>query len=323
MSTHRWCCCTPTPPTTCAETCNFATSYRLTNLTGSFSGNRIARGAIANPCQLSACHVDQEEAGWYGCNSMFDLSVSWTQPARASLARSTVSGGACCYQANGNLEITWSFTVTERHACCVPSPDIICDNQDTVSGSMLVPFCLTVTCMVNAYGANDGWLHTLSICSFPMGNIEVLNDDVCDTEICAAATVGAMCAGMSWSWKTPIKALNTLVPSDYTALGYCVPGKSCSSVREGGTIGQDPCMYNVTLNTQLNGPFSVAAIADYQTPPATCSLNAAFPLCWQTGTIAGNVWRVNPWCDPSGDWDEKTGCWEWVFNTTMGLPTYA
>lgn len=292
-------------------------------LQGSFSGNRIARGIVANPCTLNACHVDQEEAGWYGCDSMFELSVSWTQPSAATLSRSTVSGGACCYQANGYLELTWSFKITERHSCCVPSPDLICDNEDTVIGSMLVPFCLTVTCMLNAYGADDGWLHTLSICSFPMGNIETLSPTVCDELACSTTTVGAMCAGMSWSWKTPIKALNALVPSDYTALGYCIPGKSCSSVVEGGTLGQDPCMYAVTLNTQYNGPFSVAAIADYQTPPANCSLSASAQLCWQTGTIAGNTWRVNPWCDPSGDWDVSTDCWEWTFNTTIGNPLYA
>jgi len=324
MSTHRLCCCGPGTPTTCADTCDFASSYVVSQLTGSFSGTRIARGVVSNPCVLNACHVDQEEAGWYGCGAMFELSVTWSQPSAVTLSRSTVSGGACCYQANGYLDVEWSFKITERHACCVPSPDVVCDNEDTITGSMLVPFCLTVTCMLNAYGADDGWLHNLSICSFPMGNINIIEPSLCNpSTTCSTTTVGAMCAGMSWSWKTPIKALDALVSSDWTALGYCMPGKSCSSVVEGGTLGQDPCMQEVTMNTQYNGPFSVAAIDDYQTAPATCSLSASAQLCWQTGTIAGNAWRVNPWCDPSGDWDVSTDCWEWTFSTNIGIPSYA
>lgn len=275
MSLHRVCCCSPSP---CVCTgCGYASSYLAS--CAAFTGQWSHQAKFA-PCGNIQCS-SFEEAN----ETSVTVNLSGTFPS-GPITRIGTSP-SCCYSRTGYIDITYNINIADRAACCYNPA--VCTNSVVVSGVAAVPFCHTVT-PICLYGTTCSWLHTLSVCSFDIGQHELIADlgflDCQDFNApldCNALPLERyrlMVSSASWQWVTPIGALSALAPADFKPNGFCVSPPTCGCTHD---YGLPP------------GPFSILLAPDRAT---------AYPNCARPDGYQYRNWSGS-WTDCRGDTGSK------------------
>ena len=305
------CCCEPTPPE--GQCCEFASSYLMSGMNGSLQA--VWNSTPVSECPVCDGGVVTDEIDKY------EISNTWSMPSSVTLTRYTDGGtpATCCYAATGNVEINWSFSADEQRWCCI-NPQILCSLENVFTGSALVPFCYTVICAT--IEGETRWLHSLTICDFYCDVIDLLDRPAfcalnANCEDLPIAPTPLRMIGARYSWHTTKKALDLLLPVDWTAIGVCGQLGYCGIEYPGqDTFNQNTsCMYEVVQAATHYGPFSPYFSADLDpctrgTPTGINGfvLRSTFGDCsFEDGGLYGcadNLTNATPCCDAgmSSNW---------------------
>lgn len=286
MSNYAYaCCCDANPPGgTCDATC-FASSYVITQLSGSF--HYESTGGISKEC-LCPIGIGEEVGMEYFVDASFTLPQSTTLTRRGS-------SGNCCYEARGELQVTCDLRMVERNYCCVDETYV---TQDTAySRTVTVPFCLTFRCLANnlqpcarTISGAAKWVVQLQICDFWMvTSHDFLAEDA--TPGCqpnATLARGIVCGGATLNHLAKLEAPDRIVfteTGDYLSALTAISCNPSGSYQPGcdGDPSDDTCMPKVMSNTFFNGPFPMFTVPEFseQDAPADCSL-----ACFAAGMFA-------------------------------------
>ena len=255
MSGHwRGCCCSSTED--CPGTCGFASSYMITGLAGAVDWERSWKYPPCGPCgDYDSCDVTSQ---WSYTASFYQLS-----PATLTRVTSNIDGVHCCYQATGTMVINYTLSRAERTKTCVPSTNPVCEISDTWSGTTETTFCYQVSCDRNAWNGEQGWVHTLTMCSYEVKDIDVMVLDcasVIGPEDCPTARVKIVAGGLVTSWVSKFGALTALDP-DIAWQGWCPFNLAdCNYVKPGTDFpGGDGvgCMPKMQLQSRQAGPMAL------------------------------------------------------------------
>ena len=255
MSGHwRGCCCSSTED--CPGTCGFASSYMITGLAGAVDWERSWKYPPCGPCgDYDSCDVTSQ---WSYTASFYQLS-----PATLTRVTSNIDGVHCCYQATGTMVINYTLARAERTKTCVPSTNPVCEISDTWSGTTETTFCYQVSCDRNAWNGEQGWVHTLTMCSYEVKDIDVMVLDcasVIGPEDCPTARVKIVAGGLVTSWVSKFGALTALDP-DIAWQGWCPFNLAdCNYVKPGTDFpGGDGigCMPKMQLQSRQAGPMAL------------------------------------------------------------------
>ena len=265
MTYNRVCCCNPTQ---CVCTgCGFASSYRM-GCTGYQLQWEITKPQISQLCPRNPpCYGG---GGEEFVDHQVNVSIN-VGPVGGALTRYTTGPSLCCYRRTGNLIVSWSWSISSKWMYGIPDPNVCCGPQTaSQSGSTTVPFCMTVTpCCVNDTLCQ--WIHTLHICDFQAGDevewVPSVNSSMIDCNDALERNCFRLGGGI-YQGRSEYKALNLLVPADYTPLGFC---PQCPSNCVDGSEGPRCAGYNeVSLAQNLWGPYSL-----YTT---TCGSGTCLPI---------------------------------------------
>jgi hypothetical protein len=168
VSTHHLgCCCLPdVPGGNCDDSCIYASSYSLSDITGTWHyEHRVDLKDLDCACFGGATRTTMME---------YSVDVSFSQVLTATLTRCG-SGSNCRYEARGELTITTSIQLGEGSYCCQDDSSTLADNSWTRTATG-VPFCLTMHCVGATAPAGCArtitgpayWVIALQICDYPV-----------------------------------------------------------------------------------------------------------------------------------------------------------
>lgn len=319
MANLRACCC-GYPETPCTGTCDFDTSYAVSNLYIQMNYVYTRKTGSCSSC-----------SDYDSPNVQTDVSytVTGTQSTSCTLTRVTdESGVACCYRGGGQFGFSWSLSKPETYFCCGSNPGPVCTRDVPHSGvTGGVPFCYSVTCKPGAGTAfpNDTqvWFHQLWICNFPLerAGFARLDPDECATYDCNSVSLDRammMAKGARFGWYTKFKSLDLLAPGDIVSIqcpGYderCLPN-----------LDPDPlCPPEDAISgtgSAGGGPFSIYLIDEalYEAEPCTNIELSNWLDTYQCGPNGPNVFD----CTTSGEADcDGTQCGYTTFAYGCNFP---
>lgn len=256
---HRICCCGAPPSCDDCTGC-FGSSYIATGIGGVITWNKSDIGTL---CE-SVC-LNPEEAN----KTEYIVTLTVTQIGSWTMTRRTV-GAACCYSGAGDLDVDYTIRIIRTARCCAQSPAVTLTKDDTYSGTQTVPACITVVPVCNTATGQCRFVHTLRICSFPVQNIEYM--DEIDAGDCATgleigeeplSRYGLWVSGACQTWETTHEALNLITGLDWSWQGW-----GCSAV-DGGCDAT--CVQTFGNSTIPNGPFSLVFAPEWVSEPAECA----------------------------------------------------
>jgi hypothetical protein len=302
MSGHwRGCCCSSTVD--CPGTCDFASSYMITGLAGGVDWERSWKFPLCGQCgDYDTCDLKSQ---WSFTASFYQLS-----PATLTRVTSNIDGVHCCYQATGTMVINYTLSRAERIKTCVPPTTDICEISDTWSGTTETTFCYQVSCDMAAWNGGQGWVHTLTMCSYEVRDIDVMVKDcgsVIGAEDCPTARVKIVAGGLTTSWVSKFGALTALDP-DIAWQGWCnYKTADCNYVKPGNDFpGGDGvgCMPKMQEQSKLYGPMAlyyypqdeIFTECDYTTAPPVWT--GAVPCANQFGAS-----NALDYCGGDFEWD--------------------
>lgn len=321
MSTHRWCCCGANPPSECAHTCDYGTSYSMAGLTANISWDRTTTGALCGPCTQYDGPAILE-------NRSFSATV--TQPNAATLTRYTTASGKCCYRAVGTIRLIWNMGFDYSFRCCAGNASgPICTYGVQDSDTAETDFCLTAVCVPGLWNGADGWQWTLQICSFPLGVYELLDfqqsdcDFGYDCENPPLARRGVIAGGYQFMWKSKHMNPAAIVTiTDTQEMGMCALALNCGTYTYPGT---DPeatalsCMPTMNLQQAALGPFALVTTTDWGgSPPAICNPTISTGSSYIYGCDGSRV--IPEWC--TGVIDYASDCCDITMNARFNFPDF-
>jgi len=255
MSGHwRGCCCSSGAD--CPGTCGFASSYIIGGLSGHVEWDRSWKYPLCEQCgDYDTCDL---KSNW-----SFTASFYQIYPATLTRVTSNVDGVHCCYQAIGTMQINWTLSRSERIKTCIPPTTDVCEIADTWTGSTTTTFCYQVSCDMHAWNGGQGWVHTITMCSYEIKDIDVMVKD-CSSPIgptdCPTDRVKVVAGGLTTSWVSKFGALTALDP-DIAWQGWCnYKIADCNYVRPGTDFpGGDGtgCMPKMQAQSLQSGPMAL------------------------------------------------------------------
>jgi hypothetical protein len=262
--------------------------------------------------------------------SNWSFTASFYQLAPATLTRvtSNVDGVHCCYQATGTMNINWTLSRAERTKTCVPPTTDVCEISDTWTGTAQTTFCYQVSCSNFAWNGGQGWVHTLTMCSWEVKDIEVMVRD-CSLPIgstdCPVAQVKVVAGGLTTSWVSKFASLTALDP-DIKWQGWCnYLIADCNYVKpgtdfpEGDAFGCMPKMQSQSLQA---GPM---ALFYFPTDEifTECDYTSATPQ-WTGIVPCANQFASNNGVDYcGGDFEWDLDCCSSRFNASVSRATFS
>lgn len=315
MTVARFCCCGANPPKECLSMCDYATSYAMTNLSGSVSWNRTFTGALCGPCT-------DYDGPVVAVSSQVVINI--TQVYNQTLVRTATEGGGCCYRVAGTLRFAWSFVISSDYTCCEAHPNPVCNYTVGDSGTTDVSFCLTAVC-AGDWNNGDAWTWTLTTCGFACGDYEVLDFGPLDCQYgydCVEPplrTSRIVIGPSKYVWKSKMMSPGSLVnTTDVVGLGFCEAALPCGSPVSGTdpTSTNSSCMPNQVYYNDINGPFALSFASAIGSLPAEC-LNSYGSGSSITPDHGAQLPPVTGWCpgqiDYSDDCNDLTMNDYWIF----------
>ena len=278
---HMFCCCGNPPEDPCEPGCSCDSSYIISGIAGQSSAEWST--AKSDPCSDLCWDYDTGGMEYTGT-----LDISFTQGQTTALAK---VAGTCCYRAYGELNLTYTFTITQKITCCQLIPPRVCTWQETRTGTLSVDFCYTVNCLPNIYNNGPGWIHSITICGFCIDNIQISDapnaDECADPDLCNSLPLGrfGLCvSGAAYSWATALKCFPDIQPnSEVNQISGCVFGSNCD-----GEI-PFPCFNDAVVQALATKPFHPYLRAEFT------ALNPKPDPCGDYGTGFGFA-AVGPQC---------------------------
>ena len=300
MKLPRRCCTVAGLDCGCTESCNFATTYLVSGMQGTFAYDKVAQ----NDCPSCAPF------------SEYDYDLTWVQNGQWLVTKYTISSGNCCYAATGYVTVTGTLNITVTTEDTNGTP---CITDELYYFSETVPACLSIRCKsaVPCSGAPivDGWIHTLQLCDFVIteSHEEYIND--CEQACTGSDPFSLQCVGCTMRWGSPMGSLSTGTKRD---LGCFGGGDSCVYV------GHDPNESNSTncfeVSEQQYGPFAIIKRDEgsAQDPHLPCSINPITDNEAYLITALARPYEGLPCCSQEVIYD----CW--IENRIWGTvaPTY-
>lgn len=262
MANLRACCC-GYPETPCTGTCDFDTSYAVSNL------------------QVVLNYVSQRKNGSCSACSNYDganvqTDVSWTVTGTQSTPCTLVRYGqdGCCYRGGGQMGFSYNLQKPETYFCCGFEPFPVCTRDvPHIGTSGGVPFCYSVVCQRGGAGTpfpneTSVWYHELFICNFPLERAAFaeLDEEECYTYDCNSVSLGRafmMSRGAHFVWYSRFKPLDQLLPGDVSP-ARCLNIIGCQYDDPNQTCYPDPRAYS-------GGPFSIYLIDESITDAEPCT----------------------------------------------------
>jgi hypothetical protein len=279
MSTNRFgCCCLPdVPGGDCDDSCIYATSYSLSDITGTWHyEHRVPLKDL--DC---ACFGGVTRTTMMG----YSVDVSFSQVLTATLTRCG-SGSSCKYEARGELTISTSIQIEEGSYCC---QDTSYDLQDMSYTRVTegVPFCLTMHCVGAEAPAGCArtitgpayWVIALQICDFPavMSHEFLVEDTPPGCSVSLSQANGIAVGGATFIKIAKLKNPANLFTTEMADDAYGASSVRCVSPPIGTDIAEDlnciPCVHN-----RVNwGNFALHKIEEWteQDPPDPCFLGCS------------------------------------------------
>lgn len=309
---YKWCCC-GAEGDPCAGACECDSSYMMNGLTGQLSWDWT--NYSGTPCSNLCWDIDSG-----GVKDSHSLQMSFTQGPTTALAKVK---NTCCYKAVGELYVNYNYVHSQIITCCQNLTPKVCTWQEQKSGTRSVDFCYTVTCFPNIYNGGPGWLHSLTICGFCVGNIQLsgapTGNECADPDLCDSLPLGryGLCfGGAAYSWVTKLKCLDTIQrPADVGVQGPCGQLSDCNA------IGNPPvCLEPQVAQHIAMGPFSPYIVAEFTAmnpQPEDCS-EVSIPA--EPTSIFTNCVNHKDAC--SGAYDYSGDCCEATFSYGFALPYF-
>ncbi len=301
---YKWCCCGDQGDP-CAPACECDSSYIISAMSGQLSFEASTTNVA--PC-TTLC--DQYDGG--NIQTYVGLNITLFQGNTQPLARPV---GKCCYQAYGEFNGTYNFNLTQRWYCCGIGQGTVCTHTENATGSITLPFCYTAYCDPLAYNNGPGWVHTLTICGFCHGNIQVVTSpptlqeciDGISCDELPLARYGLCFGGATYEWRTPLKCLDIINrTTEVNPIGPCIQPGPCAVAD-----GDGPCIPTAVQQSLLNGPFSPYVVAEFtggNPKPEECDETSIGTFPGSTGpwTIALNCVSHKDLC--TGGYDYTSDC---------------
>lgn len=235
MSTIHHACCCGEQSGPCADSCDFASSYAVNGIAGSY---------------IFESEWDAFDCGQACSFRSFRIEVNWIQVGPLVVTRQAAPGGGapCCYRGQGMLLVTGSVTITDtyRDGIC---PDY--EQTSTFDFERDVPCAITVGCGGTA-GCGftvtnpPGWTHTLHICDFLVTCSHEAIEGDCDSCYWTVGPFALRCVGGTVSYVSNLVAPNNL--NGTGCLGYYA-GSQCSGYP----------FPDMIANRTTHGPFAIVA----------------------------------------------------------------
>ena len=121
MANLRACCC-GYPETPCTGTCDFDTSYAVSNLFIQMTYYADWKSGSCSACSDYDGPNVQTEIGY---------TVTGTQSTSCTLVRTITESGGCCYRGGGQMGFTYNLQRPETYYCCVSDPTPVCTRCTT------------------------------------------------------------------------------------------------------------------------------------------------------------------------------------------------
>jgi len=311
VNLHMLCCCGDNA-NPCAPACECASSYIISGITGSLNWE-------VNPARTAPCTNcdDYDSAG--SSRSQF-LTITFTQGPTTALAK---VAGTCCYKATGILYATYNWSATDRLTCCPFEPQQVCYHNETKTGTKQIPFCYTVVCQPNVYDNGVGWVHSLTMCGFCVGNIQTISgesdNDCLDPDLCnnlPLARLGLCFGGGSYTWHTALKCLDTIQrPADVRYVSWCSNNYDCQ------VGGENVACYQPQRDQSISmGPFSPYLVNEFTAGNPEPDPCGDVTITASQQTIAINCTVHKDIC--SGGYDYTTDCCRAEFTYGFSLPYF-
>lgn len=320
MSGHwRGCCCSSVAD--CPGTCGFASSYMITGLAGGVDWERSWKYPLCGQCgDYDSCDLKSQ---WSFTASFYQLS-----PAILTRVTSNVDGVHCCYQATGTMNINWTLARAERIKTCVPPTADVCEISDTFTGTAQTTFCYQVSCDMHAWNGEQGWVHTLTMCSWEVKDIDVMVKDcgaVIGSTDCPLARVKVVAGGLTTSWVSKFASLTALDP-DIRWQGWCnYRTADCNYVKPGtDSPGGDAvgCMPTMQLQSLKSGPMALFYFPQDEVF-TECDYTSATPA-WTGIVPCANQFSSNNGVDYcGGDFEWDLDCCSSRFNASVSRATFS
>lgn len=307
---YKWCCC-GAQGDPCAGACECDSSYIMNGLSGSLGWQFT--GYQGTPCSNLCWDYDSG-----GHRNSHSLQMTFTQGQTTALAK---VAGTCCYRAYGELFVSYDYTFSQIITCCQNLTPKVCTWQEQKFGNKTLDFCYTVVCQPNVLNGGPGWVHSLSICGFCVGNIQVsgspTGNECADPDLCDSLPLGryGLCfGGGTYRWVTALKCLDTIQrPSDVHEQGPCGGFSNCE---ESG----DLCLEPQIFQSGAMGPFSPYTVAEFTTANPQPDDCAEVSATSSQETIVVNCIGHKDVC--TGAYDYSSDCCEATFTYGFSLPYF-
>ena len=315
MTLYRVCCCEPVVTQPCDTSCDFASSYVATNLSGYFEYRRVKTlTPLCGNC-----------LGSTGPRSNYEIVISYAPLGGPNVVTRYGPAGDCCYRCDLEMRVTYSITIAQwvQYENGFGPPNV-CESNQTFTGTVDVPACLTIQCVAAAYEGCDGgwvgttpgqWLHSLWICDFPVvPSWEALGGD-CEYPIqaeCVSFPPQAfICGGAVHTWVSDLMALQNINTDGSTINGW--DAIACNQA-EWPNAGFG-CFQWVAVHQLQSGPFALYLAEEYgeSDPYEVCSDVYLGEAYFKTIPPDGyNCWNV----------DIQTPCSELFMTWNHSIPDY-
>lgn len=322
------CCCNEGAPPggSCGDMCDCQSAYTIT------TWNLVMFGVKNELVPANRCNNSCDDYDGPNVHQSTALAITGYNLFPVTLQRYP-SNFDCCYQAMGTVRLSVDWDYGAESYCCDqngPNPPGGCLYTTSKSVVRDVPYCLTAVCDNNPATGQAGMHWTLLICSFSIGEDDVLLStssncvDYADCENLPLDRRWIIVGPARYSWWTPFKCPDQLNPlTDYPYSSLCWN----SLIACGPQIpGQDPigygtsCAYEQEFIASSIGPFAIyysTALSEPQ-PCAIIGTGQCSGFWYPCLCNASGKDKLPGACEGQVDW--SSDCCEVTLNTAVTYP---